>query len=125
MAPEVALNQPYNEKVDMYSYAIILYEIITGHPPFDGYNKTKMYREAVHKGARPSLEYDEYGRKITIRPLVRGVIEQCWDPIAANRMSAEQVYHIVREEEEAAAVAVPTRRESFVHSIFGRPKDLI
>ena len=109
----------------MYSYAIILYEIITGHPPFDGYNKAKLYKEAVHKGARPSLDYDEYGRKLTIRPQIQTIIAQCWDPFAVNRFSAEQVYDIILEEEEIAAAVVPTRRESFIHSIFGRPKDLI
>ena len=39
MAPEGALNRPYNEKVDMYSHAIILYEIITGYPAFDGFSR--------------------------------------------------------------------------------------
>ena len=47
MAPEVALNQPYNEKVDMYSYAIILYEIITGVAPFSGFKKDEFYTRVV------------------------------------------------------------------------------
>jgi len=35
MAPEVALKKPYNEKADIYSFGILLYEIVALAPSFD------------------------------------------------------------------------------------------
>lgn len=35
MAPEVALKKPYNEKADVYSFGILLYEIVALAPSFD------------------------------------------------------------------------------------------
>lgn len=34
MAPEVLMSQPYNEKVDVYSFGILLYEIFTQSIPY-------------------------------------------------------------------------------------------
>lgn len=39
MAPEVALRLQYNEKVDIYSFGILFWQIITGEVPF--YNMSK------------------------------------------------------------------------------------
>ena len=57
MAPEVALNQPYNEKVDVYGYGLILYEIITGVTPFSGFSKEKFFQCVVRNCERPPLQY--------------------------------------------------------------------
>ena len=57
MAPEVALNQPYNEKVDVYGYGLILYEIITGVTPFSGFSKDKFFQRVVRNCERPPLQY--------------------------------------------------------------------
>ena len=101
MAPEVAQNRPYNEKVDMYSYAIILYEIITGNPAFDGFSRTQFYTEVVYSELRPSLDDDEYGRPITVHPAVAAIISTCWDPVAAKRLSAESVLKVLYQVESS------------------------
>jgi serine/threonine protein kinase len=36
MAPEVALNKPYSEKVDIYSFGVILWQLASGVAPFAG-----------------------------------------------------------------------------------------
>ena len=34
MAPEVIRNLPYNEKVDIWSYGVVLWELLTGEVPY-------------------------------------------------------------------------------------------
>ena len=55
MAPEVYLNQPYNEKVDVYSFAMILWELISGEQVFSNMSKDEHMQEVVLGGQRPSL----------------------------------------------------------------------
>jgi len=37
MAPEVLQNHPYSEKADVYSYGIVMWEILCREPPFAQY----------------------------------------------------------------------------------------
>lgn len=45
MAPEVIRCEPYNEKCDIYSFGVILNELLTGNYPYSetDYGPTKVY----------------------------------------------------------------------------------
>jgi len=56
MAPEVALELPYNQSVDVYSFSIILWEMISRTKPYAGMN-VHMHRARVcENGERPLLD---------------------------------------------------------------------
>jgi len=56
MAPEVLDGQFYDEKVDVYSYGVLLYELICRRIPFDGSGLEPVsIAVAVSKGRRPDL----------------------------------------------------------------------
>mmetsp|Transcript_24913 Transcript_24913/g.57483 ORF Transcript_24913/g.57483 Transcript_24913/m.57483 type:complete len:1009 (-) Transcript_24913:439-3465(-) len=55
MAPEVALSQPYNQKADVYSFGILLWELITYKKPFESLGRDSFYRRVVYGGERPQL----------------------------------------------------------------------
>lgn len=55
MAPEVALGMAYNHKVDVYSYAILMWQTATGKIPFNGASKHDYMKYVVHGGIRPPL----------------------------------------------------------------------
>ena len=45
MAPEVLKKVPYNEKIDMWSTGVLLFNMITGYDPFYGENEEmKIYQ---------------------------------------------------------------------------------
>ena len=55
MAPEVALEQPYNEKADLYSFAIILWQMAADQLPYEGASRASYLRYACKYGDRPDL----------------------------------------------------------------------
>ena len=95
MAPEVALNKPYNEKVDIYGYGMIMYHIVTGVKPFAGYTKEKIYDSVIHSADRPALDFDEYHREIKLSGIMKNLISQCWDDKSTNRPSAGKLYELI------------------------------
>ena len=55
MAPEVAFATPYNEKADVYSFGIMLYQVASLVTPFDGYSHSQHEKEVLCNGGRPDL----------------------------------------------------------------------
>jgi len=43
MAPEIVKNIKYDTKVDIWSFGILVYIMLTGKPPFHGKTKRRMY----------------------------------------------------------------------------------
>eukprot|EP00559_Dactyliosolen_fragilissimus_P008257 CAMPEP_0184856898 /NCGR_PEP_ID=MMETSP0580-20130426/2060_1 /TAXON_ID=1118495 /ORGANISM="Dactyliosolen fragilissimus" /LENGTH=845 /DNA_ID=CAMNT_0027352163 /DNA_START=124 /DNA_END=2661 /DNA_ORIENTATION=- len=56
MAPEVAASLPYNHKADVYSFGILLWELMAYEKPFDGMNREMFYERVVHGGERPPIQ---------------------------------------------------------------------
>lgn len=44
MAPEVLRNEPSNEKCDVYSFGVIMYELVTGQEPWIDLNPMQVRR---------------------------------------------------------------------------------
>jgi tRNA A-37 threonylcarbamoyl transferase component Bud32 len=91
MAPEVAANQPYNEKADVYGFGIILWEMLANDLPYKKLHTHNFYREVVKKKVRPPTDP-------TWPPDVVKLIEDCWahDPDARPTFRAviQRLQHI-------------------------------
>lgn len=55
MAPEVALEKPYNEKADVYSFAVILWQMAADQIPYEGASRASYLRYACKYGDRPEM----------------------------------------------------------------------
>lgn len=55
MAPEIIKGDPYTYKVDVYSFSIIAYELITGKEPYVNVTSPFALMTQVSKGKRPDL----------------------------------------------------------------------
>ena len=60
MAPEVLLQQEITEKVDVYSFAIILWELLTQQFAFSDVKGFRQIKAAVCQGFRPPLPPDVF-----------------------------------------------------------------
>jgi serine/threonine protein kinase len=56
MAPEVCFSEPYNEKADVYSFGILLYQVASLVTPFDGYSMGEHERYVLREGHRPDVK---------------------------------------------------------------------
>ncbi|KAL6187732.1 hypothetical protein ACLB2K_039127 [Fragaria x ananassa] len=80
MAPEVFKHRRYDKKVDVFSFAMILYEMLEGDPPlanYEPYDAAKF----VSEGHRPMF----HGKGHT--PELKELIEQCWSADMNQRPS--------------------------------------
>jgi len=53
MAPEVALRRSYNEKVDVYSFGIMVWQMARDRVPFKGMDRDQFMSEVILGGDRP------------------------------------------------------------------------
>lgn len=88
MAPEVAVNQPYDESVDVYSMSLVLWEIASLERPYKGYNKNKFFDRVVRHRERPTLNHaDANDWPKTFKKL----ISDSWSNDASMRPSSASV----------------------------------
>lgn len=55
MAPEVIRHEPYSTAADVYSYGIVLWELLTRDQPFRGMTPIQAAFAVARKGYRPTL----------------------------------------------------------------------
>ena len=56
MAPEVALDQPYTEKVDVYSFSLVVWEMITDETAYDSIkSRLVQIQKVAIDGVRPNI----------------------------------------------------------------------
>eukprot|EP00245_Coleochaete_scutata_P016956 TRINITY_DN8107_c0_g1_i5.p1 TRINITY_DN8107_c0_g1~~TRINITY_DN8107_c0_g1_i5.p1 ORF type:complete len:567 (-),score=72.18 TRINITY_DN8107_c0_g1_i5:188-1888(-) len=84
MAPEVLDGEAYNKKADIFSFAILCYEILTGKTPYEGKSEGQIMMFVVCKHGRPDLPSDLPEDLTTL-------VKACWDKDPVERPTAGEV----------------------------------
>uniref|UniRef100_A0A8C2ES60 non-specific serine/threonine protein kinase n=1 Tax=Cyprinus carpio TaxID=7962 RepID=A0A8C2ES60_CYPCA len=90
-APEIRPGIVYDEKVDMFSYGMVLYELLSGRRPCMGQHQLQIAKK-LSKGLRPALGSPEEVQFHCLHTLM----QECWDtkpekrPLAAPLMRQMQ-----------------------------------
>nr|XP_039262213.1 mitogen-activated protein kinase kinase kinase 13-B-like isoform X1 [Styela clava] len=106
MAPEVIRNEPVSEKVDLWSYGVILWELLTGEIPYlDVDSSAIIWGVGSDSMSLPVPTTCPEGFKLLLR--------QCWSSKSQNRPSFNQV---LRHLEIAAADLLASPQQSFFAS---------
>ncbi|RCV36118.1 hypothetical protein SEVIR_7G306100v4 [Setaria viridis] len=77
MAPEVINHQPYDNKADVFSFAIVLWELITSKIPYDTMTPLQA-AVGVRQGLRPGLPKKAH-------PKLLDLMKRCWEADPSNR----------------------------------------
>jgi ankyrin repeat protein len=90
MAPEVLSSNFYNEKADIYSFAMILYELATLRYPFVECRPTEIAGRVL-SGKRPALD--------GVPPQIAALIARCWKQNPRERPSFAEIIGEFNDEE--------------------------
>lgn len=89
MAPEVLGNQKYTEKADVFSFGIVIWEIVTGECPYDGMSQIQAALGVLNRNLRPNIPRD-------CPPFFSRLMKACWNRQPELRPSFPHIVNAFR-----------------------------
>jgi serine/threonine protein kinase len=84
IAPELIRKEEFGPSADVYSFAMILFTLLDGRPPWPNMNGIKAATLAAERGERPELD-DKWD------PRLRLLISECWKGEPTDRPNFEKM----------------------------------
>jgi len=98
MAPENALHKPYNQKVDVYSFGLILWQMLRLETPFTDIKGVNDFRSRViENGERPYIG-SEKKVESWASPALKALFRKCWSTVISIRPNFNEILDILRQE---------------------------
>lgn len=89
MAPELFEEEPYSEKFDIYSFALVLYEIVVGRPVFARSLSLPQLSRKLIRGDRADIPG-------TVRKWARNLTQKAWAIDPTERPSFDEINQTLR-----------------------------
>ncbi|KAF8409256.1 hypothetical protein HHK36_005330 [Tetracentron sinense] len=94
MAPEMIKHKPYGRKVDVYSFGLVLWEMVAGTIPYEDMTPIQAAFAVVNKNLRPVIP-------VNCPPSLRALIEQCWALQPEKRPESWQIVKVLEQFESS------------------------
>lgn len=91
MAPEIGLKQPYNLKADVYSFAILLYEVLSLEKVFGNLQSKEIFERVHKKKHRPRIS-------IFWSQRIKELLRCCWSDNPDDRLPMNYVEAVLEKE---------------------------
>nr|GMC67705.1 serine/threonine-protein kinase STY17-like [Ipomoea batatas] len=90
MAPEVIEHKPYDHKADVFSFGIVVWELLTGEIPYAFLTPLQAALGVVQQGLRPTVPKDTH-------PKIVELLEKCWQPDPNQRPEFSEILEILNQ----------------------------
>ncbi|KAK9075065.1 hypothetical protein SSX86_003384 [Deinandra increscens subsp. villosa] len=88
MAPEVIEHRPYNHKADVFSFGIVMWELLAQKLPYANLTPLQAAIGVVQKGLRPIIPKRTH-------PEIVGLLERCWQQDPSLRPEFSEIITIL------------------------------
>ncbi|CAL1413051.1 unnamed protein product [Linum trigynum] len=105
MAPEVLRNEPSDEKSDIYSFGVVLWELATEKIPWDNLNSMQVIGAVGFMNQRLEIPKD-------LDPRWASIIESCWLSDPASRPSFQELLEKLRDLQRQYTMQLQAARSS-------------
>eukprot|EP00742_Colponemidia_sp_Colp-10_P007229 GILJ01007769.1.p1 GENE.GILJ01007769.1~~GILJ01007769.1.p1 ORF type:complete len:1687 (-),score=295.75 GILJ01007769.1:212-5272(-) len=93
MAPEVIAMRPYSEKADVFSYAIVLWEIASRRVPYEGMDPVQIGVAVINEQLRPDISYIPADCPVGLTSL----IVDCWQQDPQDRPDFDSIIETLKQ----------------------------
>ncbi|WOH07016.1 hypothetical protein DCAR_0626445 [Daucus carota subsp. sativus] len=90
MAPEFLRGEPSNEKSDVYSYGVILWELVTLQQPWSGLGPAQVVGAVAFQNRRLTVPQNT-------SPILTSLMESCWSDEPAQRPSFKSIVDTLKK----------------------------
>ena len=87
-APEILKHESFDNKVDVYSFGILMYEVLTDSDSYPKMNNYEFLRKVVHENLRP-----KFNERQQINGSLQQLMKDCWSDDPNLRPTFDEIFN--------------------------------